>query len=630
MKKFKHFAYVGAIALLGMVGFTACSSNDETALDPTPSYEGESVKTQFTISLPENIKMRQAASTVQQGDGTFRGIDGIKLVPYSLGNDAASGVQSTSSANAPLISLSAINAFDNETSHSKVYANVNLAVGTSNFLFYGKALDNKAETAITTAADKFKFGTLSVAGLSGTPTLDNVSFTPVSIYTAAGIDEKGTNLIAILNAIADAAPTVDLSTGDNKKPKFKEITEEQSPTIYELWNQFKELNTGSSANVEWAIGELFKNLDGLVTDAAKTTVPDGYKMAMAIRNVYKTYCDSSITSGVTTSLTLKEAYQGYPANVNLPEGAARVAYSSGAFAAVTADVAYAASMNVATLDKYVYPANLQYYVNSPVKVASTVMSPQYGTKNWAQILALYTGTDNMEVGADTRSVAITNPVQYGVARLDATIAGLSGDDTYKDHDGHDVNVDEGFTLTGILIGGQKSVGWNYIPKGETAYTIYDKTMAAASASMTVKKGSANSAVNYTLVLQTGDQDAADKTVNVALEFVNNGDDFKGARGEIIPAGATFYLVGALNTENASNKTDASVADAKDRVFTQDFNTKATFSIKLGTNNDPDDEDTQEGLGTATKGLPDLRSTQMELGLSVDLEWQPGLNFNVDI
>lgn len=31
MNKFKYFAYVGAIALLSMVGFTACSSSDETA-----------------------------------------------------------------------------------------------------------------------------------------------------------------------------------------------------------------------------------------------------------------------------------------------------------------------------------------------------------------------------------------------------------------------------------------------------------------------------------------------------------------------------------------------------------------------------------------------------------------------
>jgi hypothetical protein len=51
---------------------------------------------------------------------------------------------------------------------------------------------------------------------------------------------------------------------------------------------------------------------------------------------------------------------------------------------------------------------------------------------------------------------------------------------------------------------------------------------------------------------------------------------------------------------------------------------------LGTNNDPEDESSEEGLGTATKGLPDLRSTQMELGLSVNLVWQPGLEFEVEI
>lgn len=638
MKKIKILTYASACALLSLVGFSACSSGDAaaTALDQNPdvipSYEGESVKTQFAISLPENIKMRMASTTVQESG--FRGIDNIKLVPYSLGTAAATGVTANATANANLLALSALTAFDNENSNSKVYADVNLEIGTSNFLFYGKAVDNEAGTPIQSAADKFKFGDLTVTGLTEgvKPTLSSVEFTPVKIYGDGTDAEKtainagktvGTNLVAALNAVANATPTIKLS--DNTQPKFKEVTAGQSATINALWNSFKEITTGSSKNIEWVFKELYMNLDGLSTQAAQATVPDGYKMAVAIRTAIENYCTISSTSGVTTAVTLKDDYTGYPASVNLPDGAVRVRYNATnkEFEAVAA-MSYASSMDVASLESYVYPANLQYFVNSPVKVSNNVQSPNYGDNSWSTILGLYDGT---AVTADTRSVAITNQVQYGVARLDTKVNGLlaAGDaNKYYDYAGNEVDVTNGFQLTGILIGSQKSVGWNYVPKGTAAYTIYDKAMSGTTAaSMTVKREQPTT-TNYTLVLQTGETDD-EKTVNIALEFVNNCPDFVGADGEIIPNGATFYLVGTLKPSEATNK-DAAVAAAKDRIFTQDFKTIANFTIKKGTAT-PNNSD---GLGTATKGLPDLRVPLMELGLSVNLEWQPGLEFNVEI
>jgi hypothetical protein len=618
MKKFKHFAYVGAIALVSVVGFTACSSSDDVALDPNPTFEGESVKTQFTISLPENIKMRMASATVQETG--FRGIDNIMLVPYSA------EITSSSTPNDDLFTLSAIDALM-EKSNSKVYADVNLTVGTSHFLFYGKAIDNAAGTAISTVADKFKFGTLTVAGLTGKPTLSNVEFTPEAIYISATADGKkiGTDLITALNAVADAAPTDALSDGNT--PKFKEVTAAQNATINALWTTLSKVETGSSKNIEWALKELYMNLDGLATSAAQSTVPDGYALATAIRTAIANYCNVTVSSGVTTAVTLKENLAGYPASVNLPDGAARIRYNatSQKFEQVTENV-NSSGMNVASLSSYVYPANLQYFVNSSVKAANEVKSPGYADKTWTEILGTY--TDGTAVTQNTRSVALNNQVQYGVARLDATVQGLSSEegDKYYDHDGNEVDVTNGFTLTGILIGGQKSVGWDFTKKGTDSYTIYDKAMNTGA---TVVKKATASAINYTLVLQTGEENE-DKTVNVALEFTNNCADFVGANGEIIPHGATFYLIGTLKTDAATNKDATAVAAAKDRVFTQDFKTIATFTIKKGEGNGTGGEDEEEGLGTATKGLPDLRTPIMELGLSVDLEWQPGLNFNVGI
>lgn len=645
MKKFKYFAYVGAIALLSVTGFTACSSGDDVAdvpnPNPNPTYGGESVKTQFTISLPENIsKMRMASEQVQYTSNDFRGIDNIKLVPFTLGGGNVSG---TSAPNANLISFTAINAFDYATSNSKVYADVNLAVGTSNFLFYGKAIDNNTpETAISLVADKFKFGTLSVAGLAPNtqPTLSSVEFTPVCIYNDATDENKavGANLIAVLNAVVNAQPKdyngdnelVNAELSDGLRPKFKAVTSEQTSSIHNLFLGFKNLSVSSSKNVEFALLDLCHNLDGFTTAAAKATAPNTYKMAIGIRAAIAEYATITVASGLTTKVELRtdlaNPITGYPANINLPDGAARVKFDETSadpvfVAATSAEIA--TGLDVATLDKYVYPANLQYFVNSPVKVSDNVQSPSYEAKTWDAILNLYSGSS---VTSTTRSVALTNQVQYGVARLDAKVAALSSDDSkiYKDYNGHEVNVtNDGFTLTGILIGGQKSVGWNFAKKGTTDYTIYDKVMPTAAL---VKRGT-GTGENYTLVLQTGETNE-DKTINVALEFVNNGDSFVGFGGEVIHKGATFYLVGTLKASEGTKQTGAS-DDVTNRVFTQDCKTVATFTIQQGLENNGTDANAK-GLGTATKGLPDLRTPQMELGLSVDLTWSPGLTFNVEI
>ena len=51
MKKFynRNFAYGAAALLIGAVSFTACSSEDELS-NTNPTYDGESVKTQFAIN----------------------------------------------------------------------------------------------------------------------------------------------------------------------------------------------------------------------------------------------------------------------------------------------------------------------------------------------------------------------------------------------------------------------------------------------------------------------------------------------------------------------------------------------------------------------------------------------------
>ena len=133
-------------------------------------------------------------------------------------------------------------------------------------------------------------------------------------------------------------------------------------------------------------------------------------------------------------------------------------------------------------------------------------------------------------------------------------------------------------------------------------------------------------------------------VYVALELVNNGDAFYG-RDNLIPNGGVFYLVAKIEKPNADKINTLHTLLPSDhqippiygvdgeavpdghyageskklaRVFIQDFITSATFRIG------------HTALQKAYYSVPDLRASQMSLGLSVDLQWIPGISYILDI
>ena len=70
------------------------------------------------------------------------------------------------------------------------------------------------------------------------------------------------------------------------------------------------------------------------------------------------------------------------------------------------------------------------------------------------------------------------------------------------------------------------------------------------------------------------------------------------------------------TERAgSNTTLDSKTIKQRRVFMQDYMTEATFVL------------TENSLKYALVAVPDLRSSQISMGLSVDLNWNKGLKFD---
>jgi hypothetical protein len=269
------------------------------------------------------------------------------------------------------------------------------------------------------------------------------------------------------------------------------------------------------------------------------------------------------------------------------------------------------------LTSYVYPASLWYYANSKIKTSVRSEKEHYQNgASWESILGEY-ANDNASVSSTTRSIAIKDTIQYAVARLDVRVK-TKENDYLVDNDSvlannHVANPAGGYQITAVLVGGQKNVGYDFTPEtynGSAAgsFTIYDSIMTNTMRTSTGTYSERNS----TLVLESEEGDGKD--VYVAIELINSSaKDFYGVDG-IVPRGAKFYLVGKLTAAGSTVK-DAN-NNTIQRVFIQDYTTTASFSIK--------------DLKSAYSVIPDLRAPSLEIGMSVDLTWQAGTEYTIEL
>ncbi len=552
--------------------------------------------------------------TQAQGTPVFRGIDNISLIPFAKKSAISSSDKrlsdnitlpaSTTNGNSNVYESSAAKGTD----HATVYTNVSIPVGTASFLFYGKAIDNTAATAISSDADKHKFGTLTADGLAKEPA--DITFTPVQIYTATEADSKATALADYLTSIANTKITV------GGTDVAWNATNNANNTIYPLYQQFTKIETGSSAGIRAALQTIYESLKKN-TDA----------MSQAVITSIKGSGNASATISDDGTVTLNENLQGFPGNLStpIPDGCALVKWndSSNKFEANISGTSTSGQMTQKPAD-LVYPANLQYYANTTLLTSDADQSSAYdGTNGWSQILAKYiSGT---AVGPATRSVALKDQIQYAVGRLDVTVK--AGASTLKDREGKEISITNGsnpsFPISAVLVGGQKEVGFDFTPASSsstTEYTIYDNAVPGTWASTGVT--SSASAANHTLVLA----DAASTPVNIAVEFTNNsGSEFVGKDG-IVGKGAKFYLLAKLDPEKGTKPDGVNIS----QVFKQDFTTTANLTINKNEGTTSGGSTVYEqGLANAYNVLPDLRTPKLSLGLSVDLNWQTGMTFNQD-
>lgn len=643
MDKMKKYLMMFAALVATTVSFTACSSEDDLAnAEQGQEQERGVVKTQFTISIPQVTSgTTRMTAAVVQNEGTlaqFRGITGIRLYPFKdqisgvpetttipstitlFGPNSGSTGKSGPSGNGNNTIGGQGNLYTNSTSH--LYQDVDIPIGTRSFMFYGVA---PRGTASTTISDNFVYGALShnLDATTDAPTkLQDITFSPSIIYNKDDVDPTGTALADYLTTIA-AAQASTTNTWANTS----------NVGLAALYENFTSMKAGSWTSIKAALQEMYKNLKERDSDNDDTK---------ALKNAIRTAINNStyVTSiDNNDKITFNSSVENYPRNLNLPDGAAYIQWNAtdhpNAFTALANN--RNTGLNTPTLKSYAYPASLYYRVLSNIMTSSTIKGTTgdqayTDEKTWETIKSYYVktaeetaaGYDNTKVSSKTRSIVVTDPIQYAVGRLDAKVRATTASLTDNSTNSISVNTptdESNIKITGILISGQNSVNYMFTPKGTENLTIYDPDINGTPIYLkNYAEEATNIPINYTLVLETVDATSLsdeDASIKIAVEFENNTQTtIVGKDNELIHPGCRFYLIGSLNPKSNTTQNYYGTTTPIKKAFVQAYTTTVILKV-----ND---------FKNAYHTLPDLTVPQLEMGLSVDLAWKPGISQEIDM
>ena len=554
----------------------ACTTTDEV---PSPDVVQKYVSARFSLSVDSHSggTTRMSAANTQNSD-IFLGVKDLWLVPFEK-----AGVITATDAPLDLVTTTAEN-IEPAAGYKKYFFSPNMMrmqIGMASFLAYGRAdtdgsspESHGALTASYTASNDF------------TPA--NVTFKPVGIPTNAGDATKADLIAQYLTSIATAGP-------ENGKWYQDNTTATYFNNFANIHNGVPERFAGSSTNILRHVNETYNTVSTNMADGVLKTA-----ILAAITNTqYVTFADGKITA-LQGSAAGGYNLTGYPAT--LPDGVAGMLWKGTSFASEPGN----------DFDRYAYPAELYYFANSRIFTSEEDKQNSYlETDNWADFIDRefeHKGDDGegATVEYNTRSIALVEPLQYGVSCLVVQLrAGkdklLAFDDNYNEPS---IELTAGmFPLKGILIGGQHIQQFDFTPKyseettetdvpEDREYIIYDKSIASEGVCLGdfIKGATADnfSTPLYTLALQT----KRGKSVKLVLEFENNSNNaFTCASGVIYP-GTKFYLMASIvNMDESGDEKD-------EQVLTKDY--KSTVRLTIS------------NLSSAYNALPSLRSDKVRL------------------
>ena len=708
MKKYFNYAFLGAIALSGTFGFTACSSDEPMAAEQqakaedNPTYDpvAGTVKSQFVLNIASNTKAtRSGATTVQAGGENFRGIDNTLLFAFKTSGKGFVDATSAAAAAANRYDLGTVaaagslNNKNDESAKSHRILELAMPTGTDAMLFYGKAI--KSSTDKDDEVGKVTYAITGAQAAGGTTPFHFDLNTRISANTAryehtaqvlAAIMTKIVNVSGTYTVVKADYPSWSGSDGDVLTSTWKDLNPTTqartlSPLEEILYKAFKTLTTygtyelrGGSAN---AIHTTVKDLYSVTSKVANATPTSPYEemakhLAQQINTQITNYFTSSETEaingfkgvdGVKSSMgdswnsswndVLSTELAGFPVTTfTLPEGAAQLDYTSSTntFSQKHPGTSLLDKSTSTNPDAYMFPAELMYYCNSGVRTSNKEKaSADYpnGVVNWDDDDKWDDDWTGTSVTSATRATAMTKNANYGVAMLKTTVGIKSGVTALEDNRA-ELNPNESnktfspanldISWTGVIVGGQPaSVDWQFLPTTtDFDKLVYDNRVTGLVDGTAVPNSAGTTTdANYTILFDNYTTANTQNKVRVALQFVNNGDDFWG-RDNLVRKGQTFYLVAELDPAKTGLTAptwdtyyqvpplDASGVSTKTtRVFIQDYMTTVNFKFVADNTSTPHTSSLQNAYVT----IPDLRSSQLSFGLSVDLNWRPGLTFD---
>lgn len=580
-------------------------------------------------SVPET---KMTDGIVQKSSSSsFRGIKMLLVLPFrtSGGEVAADDHRWAQNLGLPQIGIPA-NTFGDDANegeydglvrnnNSHLFDKVFLRVFTNRVLVYGEALDESVEVSPSDSVD-FKRRNGVLRPEKNLPYVDypsEISFalepmlSPVSRKDA--FNGWKSKIIEYLNTITGSTREY-----SGKKFIFRDpSTYNNNPELVRILNEFT--NEGrmipcSEDYLSKKLTQLYRNLEPLASDRHNSmgynvgTYYYVYELANQIRS--KIQNSNFVTgSGQGASAVITMKTDG-PYIYGLPYGSAPIQWREGtlAFGVLDANVGLA----MPDVTSYCYPPSLWYYVNSQVITTDdeSVNTEYKSTASWNDITSHYTSAG---VKSTSKSAAVKDKLQYAVAMLTLKSNGANYS-SLSDAKGTAISINNtrNFPLSGIIIGGQKKVDFEFTPTGSDAYYVYDadvysydaQNKASAKLYLTNNVNFSSSVSSLMLESEPG------KEVNFALEFKNNSNStIYGRENCQIYPGTHFYLLGKMTLASAVNNTGEDL----DRVFSKDHET--VLSVRFS------------GFENAFNVLPSLEDPQLQIGVEAQVSWEfatPGI------
>ena len=534
------------------------------------------VRSQLAFSVSQTPQQTRQGLDVVQGQEpvVYRGIDHLDVMSFIT----ASPTTPVSVTDEPLEDLARGTEADRVSGKEYYYLeDYMLNNGTNRVLVYGRA------KTISGKESKTENGILNTT-LNGVTKPADITFSLESICkkdnAGTGTSDCDAEFVPAWN-LAEYLTTIANTTGWSENADLKNLY----LNFIHADTDGSGLMCGSAAHIKAYVNKLKEQLTDIKDD---TSTSDDTKAL----------CTAIINHIGDTEATTSCVNNGYPGTLGLPDAAAVLRWSS-------SDSKFIVLTKASTLDnindvtRYVYPAELWYYVNSGVCTSEDPVTKVHyqNSSDWETLLAeRYTAGPT--VNNHTRSVAVESPLQYGVARLKMILEPITGGDNglkdAKDEVIVAANATATYPLTGVVIGAQYPVGFDFKPLAtkddDKKCFIYDTVVGSKDTE--TGKWTVN-----TLVLQTYEEER----VPVILELTNNTtEQFTGRDGVVYP-GTKFYLIGMADGTDEGYGTES-----YNRVFTQDFITQLTLKVN--------------SLANAYTCMPDLKQPRLEVGVEVKTKW----------